>query len=108
MNARERIEAIWLDTYRPQTATQLVASEQEWRFLEALLSVSDATIADLVKALEPFARVVDAYDYFVCEVMPDLQFPVPGTRALDPGFERSLDENDFRRARAALEKARQP
>lgn len=64
---------------------------------------TEGVVEALREALMPFARVADAYDYFIPDVMPDLQFPVAGTiTAADPGFERSLSEDDFRRAKAAL------
>lgn len=67
--------------------------------------MTDEMKHELVEALKPFAAVVDALDYFVPEVMPELRFPVAGTEAPDPGYDRSLTEADFRRARAVLAKA---
>jgi hypothetical protein len=62
---------------------------------------------ELEAALKPFGKVAIAYDYWSPEVMPDFQYPVPGTRidsALtdEPNAIGALHESDLRRAAALL------
>lgn len=84
-------------------------SEADREYIVAAALSAPALIAALREAreaLEPFARVAAAYDYWVPEVLPELRFPTGGdiTLALQdcPDAVCELHPNDFRRARQAL------
>ena len=69
----------------------------------------DGKVERLREALAPFAKVCDAFDYWVPEVMPQMRYPVAGTdlsaaMADCPTAIGCLTEGDFRRARAALQR----
>jgi hypothetical protein len=82
----------------PQTLAALSASNH------AELS---ERVTKLREALEPFAKVAIAFDYWDAEVMPTFDYPTHGTRlefALQdcPQAIGALTESDFRKARALL------
>lgn len=102
--AKEPHEAGWLNALNEAFARHRQASTAP---LKAELAEVRKEIERLREALEPFAMVCDAYDYWVPEVMPDMRYPVAGTELVNamidcPTAIGKLTENDFRRARAAL------